>query len=122
MFSEFGRQVFRDLSNKCLAGSQTCTPSFQKILVTRNKIFEKKDDCITVFGFLDLSEKLWQGCQNCILRAWRKFLKHNNFFDEKLCSLCFCCFSAKVPRNFGENFAQGYQNCFLHVDGKRLWK
>ena len=42
MFSDFGRPVFKDLTEIRAANSQIYTLSLQMILMTRNKIFEKE--------------------------------------------------------------------------------
>ena len=73
--------------------------------------------------FLNLSRKLLAGLSKLYTTCPEEFLKVLQFFfDKKLFSLCFCCFSVKVPRDFGENFGQGYQNCSINVDGKFLRK
>ena len=83
----------------------------------------KKFDCIKNFSDIrTFLEKVWQGCQNCIPCAPRNFLKQNIFSDAEQFFYWFCCFLPKIPRDYGENFGQGYQNFFTHVDGKFLWK
>ena len=75
------------------------------IVVTRNKIFEKKK--MIVKQFLDIRTfrgKTWQGCQNCIRRARRNFLKQNFFSIAEQFIYWICCYLAKAPRDYGEIF------------------
>ena len=52
-----------------------------------------------------------------MLHSRRNFLKQINFLNKTQFFYCFCCFLAKFPRDFGENFGQGCQKCIVHVNG-----
>ena len=54
--------------------------------------------------FWTFCEKLWQGCQNCILRARRIILKYSNFLKRKQFFIVFPVFLSECSSRFWREF------------------
>ena len=82
----------------------------------------RKDDCVTVLEFLDILPKNLAELSKLHSTWPEEFLEAKQFFQQDCVFFVFAVFVVNVPRDFGENFGQVCQSCFIHVDGKFLWK